>query len=283
MGLMKSNTSMNIRFFSACAVLCVATFLPHGVFGQEVVVPSITAITPSGNTIGSLVSIVGKNFDINSLVSFDGIYGTLIVPNLISSTALTFMIPSVYPGVHSVQVTQKGNVTTLSNLYSVDVVASSRTPKPVFSVTPHILNPESKTGETDLVYSLVDPMNADQYLLTVNCPQGITARMKDDVVCGNTVLWKGLQTFPITFNNTSGEYTYISVAMRGFDKGGNLVGKDSGIVGIAPFIGSLSVPTSVGVLQIPISVLTPDQKSDLIKKIQAAIALLTQQLQSLKP
>ncbi|MBI2409795.1 IPT/TIG domain-containing protein [Candidatus Kaiserbacteria bacterium] len=108
--------------------------------------PAISYISPSAAIIGGTVYVYGSNFDGTTSIVIDGITGQTLVPTLLSSSALSFVVPaSVGIGTHTVQVNNKASAFPISNSATLTVVGTY----PSFSVvTPSTAWP---TGSTQTI------------------------------------------------------------------------------------------------------------------------------------
>lgn len=157
--------------------------------------PVITSISPSTSvTVGTIVYLYGRNFDQSSYIAWDGSSGTSINPTLISSSYLSFVVPSYASiGSHTVQVGQKASPldNSVANTVTLNVIASQSTPAPTPAPTPQpnptplpadvdTQNPQGAcldlqnnlryrmrdTGTSDDISSLQDFLQANGYLHT---------------------------------------------------------------------------------------------------------------------
>lgn len=95
------------------------------------IAPTVSYIGPSTVSPGDTVYVYGTNFDQHTFIGLDGNYGTAIQPtsiNLISPTSLSFTVPSLGIGSHTLAVAEKAGPWPLSNSVNMTVVAARQAP-----------------------------------------------------------------------------------------------------------------------------------------------------------
>jgi peptidoglycan hydrolase-like protein with peptidoglycan-binding domain len=102
------------------------------------------------------------------------------------------------------------------------------------TLSSQITSRDLSQGITSVTYTISDPLNASSYKLTISCPAGVTAFMKETPACGTISLWQGLQKFSITFTNTSGSSQNILSKLVAYAIDGSPIGGDSDVIGNIP-------------------------------------------------
>lgn len=95
--------------------------------------PTISYITPTSAAVGATVYVYGTNYDQNTFVAIDGASGQSVTPTLIASdstskSALSFVVPALAAGTHTVAVNEKGGSFPLSNSVALTISSSAPTP-----------------------------------------------------------------------------------------------------------------------------------------------------------
>ncbi len=88
--------------------------------------PTVSYINPTSAGVGATVNVFGTNFDSATFVGLDGAYGTAIQPSsitLISPTQLSFVLPSLSAGNHTIAVAEKAGPWNLSSSVTLNVAS----------------------------------------------------------------------------------------------------------------------------------------------------------------
>ena len=90
--------------------------------------PTVSYINPTSAAVGTTVNVFGANFDNATFIGLDGAYGTAIQPSsitLISPNQLSFVLPSLSAGSHTVAVAEKAGPWNLSNPVTLTITGAT--------------------------------------------------------------------------------------------------------------------------------------------------------------
>ncbi|MDO8664000.1 MAG: Ser-Thr-rich GPI-anchored membrane family protein [Candidatus Liptonbacteria bacterium] len=91
--------------------------------------PTVYYINPTSASVGATVHVYGTNFDNATFIGIDGASGTSVQPTtitLISPNELSFVVPSLSAGIHTIGVAEKAGPWNLSNPVTLKVISVSQ-------------------------------------------------------------------------------------------------------------------------------------------------------------
>lgn len=113
--------------------------------------PMITSLNPITAKIGDVVTAYGSNFDQNTFLYFDTNNGMTVIPTVVSSSVLTFVVPQLALGNHGLYVNEKAANFPTGTPVMITVLPSA-TQVPTITST----NPSSATVGSNLTVNLAN-------------------------------------------------------------------------------------------------------------------------------
>ncbi len=163
--------------------------------------PTIYRIEPASAQVGTTVYVYGSNFNNATFVGIDGASGTAIQPtdiNLISSSKLSFVVPSLSIGSHTIGVAEKAGPYDLSSPLSLNIISEKQT-------TINNINTSINT-QTNTITSLDQQKTIEQLLAQIYALQSQLVQLQS---AGNT----NAQNVETPFNSNSNSNSNICIAL----------------------------------------------------------------------